>query len=69
MIINILKIIKNKKMTLDQITSPTVIVNYDIYYDKYDVVCVEPTTADITPNNKLNNSVVYPNMFDRWMDI
>jgi hypothetical protein len=68
MIINILKIIKNKKMTLDQKTSPTVIINYDIYA-KYNVGSVEPTTANITPNNQLNNSVVYPSMFDRWTDI
>ena len=55
-------------MTLDQKTSPTVIINYDIYA-KYNVGSVEPTTANITPNNQLNNSVVYPSMFDRWMDI
>ena len=50
-------------MQHNQTTSPTVIINTDIY-TKYDtIITVEPL-----PQNNLDKSVIYPTMFDRWSD-
>jgi hypothetical protein len=49
-------------MLHNQTTPPAVIINTDIY-TKYN--------TDIIPSsvpNNLNNSVIYPTMFDRWRD-
>jgi hypothetical protein len=55
-------------MQHNQTTSPTVIVNTDIY-TKYDTIMPKIITCAPLLPIYLNKSVVYPTMFDRWRDI
>ena len=54
-------------MQHNQTTSPTVIINTDIY-TKYDTITTTNINDTKVPPNNLNKSVVYPTMFDRWKD-